>query len=87
MLRYLPKQFKDKLYLMQYRRVQYWIEWQAKKNGLKVIYVDPHYSFTHCSKCCNEMKEASHRHFKCVKCGYENDRDVIAIMSLYERVL
>jgi putative transposase len=57
---------------MQYRRVQYWIEWQAKKSGLKIVYVDPRYS-THCPKC--------------VKCGYENDCDVIAIMNLYERVL
>ncbi|BBG27970.1 hypothetical protein IC007_2525 [Sulfuracidifex tepidarius] len=29
----LSKEFRDKLYLMQYRRVQYWIVWQARKRG------------------------------------------------------
>ncbi|WP_425487504.1 IS200/IS605 family accessory protein TnpB-related protein [Metallosphaera tengchongensis] len=43
----LPSGFKDGLYLMQYRRPQYWIESQAKDLGLKVVYVDPHYFSTH----------------------------------------
>lgn len=68
---------------MQYRRIQYWIEWQAKKHGLKVVYVDPHYSSTHCPKCGKEMEEVAYRYFHCIKCGYENDRDVIAVMNLY----
>jgi len=25
----LPREFHDKLYLMQYRRLQYWISWQG----------------------------------------------------------
>ncbi|BBG25177.1 hypothetical protein IC006_2512 [Sulfuracidifex tepidarius] len=29
----LSKEFRDKLYLMQYRRLQYWIVWQAKERG------------------------------------------------------
>ncbi|BBG26204.1 hypothetical protein IC007_0709 [Sulfuracidifex tepidarius] len=29
----LSKEFRDKLYLMQYRRLQYWIVWQARKRG------------------------------------------------------
>jgi len=35
----LPKELRDKLYLMQYRKIQYWIDWQAKKHGLLVKYV------------------------------------------------
>ncbi|MCY0860794.1 MAG: RNA-guided endonuclease TnpB family protein [Sulfolobaceae archaeon] len=81
----LPNEFRDKLYLMQYRRLQYWIEWQAKKHGLKVVYVDPRHSSTHCPKCGKEMKEVDHRYFRCTVCGYENDRDVIAVMNLYGR--
>jgi len=27
----LTKEFRDKLYLMQYRRLQYWTSWQARK--------------------------------------------------------
>ena len=80
----LPSEFRDKLYLMQYRRVQYWIEWQAKKHGLLVVYVNPHYSSVSCPKCGKKMVEVSYRWFKCI-CGYENDRDVIGIMNLNRR--
>ncbi|MFP3163833.1 MAG: RNA-guided endonuclease TnpB family protein [Acidianus sp.] len=80
----LPREFRDKLYLMQYRRIQYWIEWQAKKRGMTVEFVNASYSSVSCPKCGQKMREVSHRWFKC-SCGYENDRDVIAIMNLNGR--
>ena len=80
----LPSEFHDKLYLMQYRRIQYWVEWQAKKRGMAVKYVNPRYSSVSCPKCGRKMKEVSHRWFRC-SCGYENDRDVIAIVNLNRR--
>ncbi|MDT7864991.1 MAG: RNA-guided endonuclease TnpB family protein [Thermoproteota archaeon] len=80
----LPKEFRDKLYLMQYRKIQYWIDWQAKKHGLLINYVYAAYSSIKCPKCKNKMKEISYRWFKC-KCGYENNRDIIAIMNLNGR--
>jgi len=80
----LPKEFHDKLYLMQYRRLQYWIEWQAKKRGLAVEFVNPKYSSVSCPKCGRRMEEKGYRWFRC-NCGYENDRDVIAIMNLNGR--
>ncbi len=81
----LVKPFRDKLYLMQYRRIQYWIEWQATKNDIRVIKVSASYTSTRCPKCGKEMKEYAYRQFICTKCGYENDRDVIAVMNLYGR--
>jgi len=80
----LPKEFRDKLYLMQYHRLQYWICWQAKKHGMLVEFVNPRYSSVSCPKCGTKMVEVSHRWFKC-NCGYENDRDVIAITNLNGR--
>jgi putative transposase len=80
----LPSEFRDKLYLMQYRRIQYWIGWEARKHGLLVQYVNPRYSSVSCPKCGKRMVDVSHRWFKC-SCGYENDRDVIAIMNLNGR--
>jgi IS605 OrfB family transposase len=80
----LHKKFRDKLYLMQYRKIQYWIDWQAKKHGLLVNYVSAFYSSIKCPKCNRKMKEISYRWFKC-NCGYENDRDVIAIINLNGR--
>jgi transposase, IS605 OrfB family, central region len=81
----LPKEFHDKLYLMQYRRIQYWIEWQAKKHGILVQYVNPSYSSVSCPKCGRNMVEVAHRYFHCLKCGYENDRDIIAVVNLNGR--
>jgi len=80
----LPKEFHDKFYLMQYRRLQYWISWQARKHGMVIEFVNPSYSSVSCPKCGRKMKEVSRRWFKC-SCGYENDRDVIAIMNLNGR--
>jgi transposase, IS605 OrfB family, central region len=80
----LPKEFRDKLYLMQYRRIQYWISWQARKHGMVIEFVNPSYSSVSCPKCGRKMKEVFHRWFKC-SCGYENDRDVIAVVNLNGR--
>ena len=80
----LHKQLRDKLYLMQYRKIQCWIDWQAKKHGLLINYVYAAYSSIKCPKCNRKMKEIYHRWFKC-DCGYENDRDVIAIINLNGR--
>jgi IS605 OrfB family transposase len=80
----LPSEFRDKLYLMQYRRLQYWISWQAKKHDILVQYVNPSYSSVSCPKCGRRMEEVGYRWFRC-NCGYENDRDVIAIMNLNGR--
>jgi len=80
----LPREFHDKLYLMQYRRLQYWIEWQARKHGMTVVFVNPSYSSVSCPKCGRKMREKGYRYLKC-PCGYENDRDVIAITNLSGR--
>ena len=80
----LPREFRDKLYLMQYRRLQYWISWQARKHGMVIEFVNPSYSSVSCPKCCKRMEEVGYRWFKC-SCGYENDRDVIAIVNLNRR--
>jgi putative transposase len=79
-----PKELRDKLYLMQYRKIQYWIDWQAKKHGLLIKHVSAFYSSIKCPKCNRKMKEISYHWLKC-NCGYENDRDIIAIINLNGR--
>ncbi|BFH72237.1 RNA-guided endonuclease TnpB family protein [Sulfurisphaera javensis] len=81
----LKKDFRDRLYLMEYSRIQYWIGWEAKKHGLNVIYVDAKYSSQTCPKCGSRMVESSYRMLKCEKCGYEDHRDYIAVKNLYGR--
>jgi len=81
----LKKDYRLKLYLMQYRRIQRWIEWQAQKHGLKVLYVSPSYSSITCPKCGEKMKENGYRMLKCTNCGFEEHRDYVAVMNLYGR--
>ena len=81
----LRKDYRLKLYLMQYRRIQKWIEWQAKKYGLKVIKVNPAHSSITCPKCGAIMKESGYRTLKCEKCGFEEHRDYVSVLNLYGR--
>jgi putative transposase len=60
----LPKEFRDKLYLMQYRRLQYWITWQAKKYGMIVEFVNPKYFSVSCPKCGQKIEEVGYRYFE-----------------------
>jgi len=68
----LRKDYRLKLYLMQYRRIQLWIEWQAKKYGLRVVKVNPAQSSTTCPKCGALMKENGYRILRCINCGFES---------------
>ena len=83
----LRKNYRLKLYLMQYSRIQKWIEWEAKKYGLKVIKVNPSYSSTACPKCGTLMKESGYRTLKCERCGFEEHRDYVSVLNLYGRGL
>jgi len=83
----LRKNYRLKLYLMQYKRIQKWIEWEAKKYGLKVVYVNPAYSSTTCPKCGTLMKESGYRTLQCEKCGFEEHRDYVSVLNLYGRGL
>jgi len=81
----LRKNYRLKLYLMQYSRIQRWIEWQAQKYGIVVKKVNPAYSSTSCPRCGTLMKENQYRTFRCPNCGFEENRDYVAVMNLYGR--
>jgi len=52
----LHKDFRNKLYLMQYIKIKYWIDWQAKKHELLVKNVYSAYSSIKCPESKNKMK-------------------------------
>jgi len=70
---------------MQHKRIQKWIEWEAKKYDLKVIYVNPAYSSTTCPKCGEKVKENGYRTLRCENCGFEEHRDYVAVYNLCGR--
>jgi len=84
-IRELPKEHRTKMMLLAYRRLLKWIKWQAAKRGVVVVEVDPRGTSTTCPKCGSKMEEVGHRRVKCVKCGSETGRDIVAIYNIEKR--
>jgi len=81
----LPKTHKVKLMALAYRRLLWWIKWQATKRGVIVVEVDPRGTSTTCPKCGGKMEEVKHRHMKCAACGFEAGRDIVAVLNIEKR--
>jgi len=70
------------LLILSYRRLEHWIDWQCEKNGVPIIVVEPRGTSTTCPMCSSKLVENSHRNLRCPKCGFEADRDTIAVMNI-----
>jgi len=81
----LPKTHRVKLMALAYRRLLWWIEWQAAKRGVIVVEVDPRGTSTTCPKCGAKMTEKGHRRMKCTACGFEAGRDIVAVFNIEKR--
>ena len=61
------------------------VEYKAKRNGQKVVFVDPAYTSQTCPKC-GKIRKANRdkkRHlYVCRNCGYRSSGDRIAAMNL-----
>ncbi|MEM0035701.1 MAG: RNA-guided endonuclease TnpB family protein, partial [Desulfurococcus sp.] len=86
-VRELPKSHRKKLILLSYNKLVYWIDWQAEKHGVPVITVDPRGTSSTCPRCGAKFRENGYRRLKCMKCGFEGDRDTIAILNIERRAL
>jgi len=70
---------------MSYRRLAWWIDWQAAKRGVPVVVVDPRDTSTTCPRCGGRMEEAGYRWMRCTACNFEEDRDVVAVLNIERR--
>jgi len=86
-LRRLPKGHRTALVMLGYRRLGYWIDWQAEKNGVPILVVEPAGTSSTCPRCGSELVEVGHRMLRCPSCGLEADRDTIAILNIERRAL
>jgi IS605 OrfB family transposase len=84
-LRKLPKEHKISLLILSYRRLEHWIDWQCEKQGVPVITVKPRGTSSTCPKCSSRLVEKGYRRFRCPSCGFEADRDTVAVMNI-ERI-
>jgi IS605 OrfB family transposase len=59
----------------------------AEREGVLIKEVKPHYTSQSCPRCGHVGKEnwRGYVYFKCVKCGYEADRDRVASLNIAER--
>jgi len=81
----LSYEHRRKAVWMSYRRLAWWIDWQAAKRGAPVIVVDPRGTSTTCPSCGHKLAEVRPRWMKCTKCGFEADRDVVAVLNIEKR--
>ena len=86
-LRKLPRDHRVALLMLSYRRLGFWIDWQSEKHGVPVVVVEPKGTSSTCPKCGGKLKENGYRRLKCPVCGFENDRDIIAVLNIERRAL
>ena len=86
-LRELPKGHRTALIALGYRRLAFWLDWQAEKNGVPLFVVDPADTSSTCPRCGAELVEVGYRRLRCPSCGLEADRDTIAVLNIEERAL
>jgi len=86
-LRKLPREHKVSLLMLSYRKISEWIDWQTEKHGVPSTAVDPMNTSTKCPMCDSKMRENDYRVFKCPRCGFEADRDTVAVLNIEKRAL
>jgi len=86
-LRKLPKEHRVSLLILSYRRLEQWIDWQCEKNGVPLIVVEPRGTSTTCPMCSSKLIENGYRRLRCSRCGFEADRDTVAVLNIEKRAL
>jgi transposase len=81
------KRFNKRLGLWFYRRIQFCIEYEARERGLEVIKINPKGTSSKCPRCGSKLVENENRVLRCRKCGFIGDRDVIATINLYKKLI
>jgi IS605 OrfB family transposase len=86
-LRKLPREHRVSLLILSYRRLEFWVDWQAEKNGAPLVVVEPRGTSSTCPRCNSKLVEGGYRRVRCPRCGLEADRDTVAVMNIEVRAL
>jgi len=76
-----------KLLIPSYRKLEQWIDWQCEKNGVHIIVVDPKNISSTCPMCSSKLIENGYGRMRCSGCGFEADRDTVAVLNIVKRAL
>jgi len=71
-----------RLHSWNFRKLQFFIEYKAELNGIPVVYINPKGTSSLCPRCGGKIAPNGQRVLKCRKCGYENDRDIVACLNM-----
>jgi len=77
-----PRKLLRRLNSWAFRKIQFFIEYKAKWNGLLVNYLDAKLTSSLCPTCGSRLEPNGHRVLRCKNCDFEMDRDVIACLNL-----
>jgi IS605 OrfB family transposase len=83
----LPESHRRALIWLGYHRLEHWLDWEAEKNGVPVVIVDPANTSTVCPKCGTKLVEVGYRRYRCPHCGFEGDRDTIAVLNIEKKAM
>jgi putative transposase len=75
------RRLNRRLHAWNFRKLQSYIEYKANLDGLPVEYISAKYTSTLCPICGGKLAPNGYRLLRC-RCGYENDRDVIACLNM-----
>jgi IS605 OrfB family transposase len=81
-LKKLPKEHRVSFLILSYRKLEQWIDWQCEKNGAPLIVVEPRGTSTTCPMCSSKLIENGYRRLRCLKCRFEADRDIVAVLNV-----
>jgi IS605 OrfB family transposase len=81
------KDHRTKLIIMGYSRLERWIDWQAEKQGVPLAIVNPNGTSSECPQCGSKLAESGYGRLKCLRCGFEADRDAIGKLNIRKRAL
>ena len=79
------KTINGRLNRWSFRKLQGIMEYKAKHAGLNVIYVNAKGTSSLCPICGGKISPNGYRQLRCLSCGLEEDRDVIAVKNLLRR--
>ena len=68
------------LHMWTFYRQALYIQYKAKRAGIKVVYVDPAYTSQTCPKC-GRINKADDRNYVC-ECGYHVHRDLLGAINI-----
>jgi len=78
------KNLRRRLNRWNFRKLQFFIEYKAKWNGLPAEYSKANYTSSLCPICGWKLNPNGQRLLKCERCRITFDRDVVATLNLYK---